>query len=289
MAARLHPDRVQAARQSLQHLVSAAPWSDEAVLAAVVRQALPAMTRTQPVVAWIVDDTGIPKKGKHSVGVTRQYCGQLGKQDNCQVAVTLSLATWEASLPVAYRLYLPREWAEDRARRRRAGVPEEIEFQTKPEIALDQIARALDSGLPCGVVLADAGYGSDTRFRERLAEMGLQYGVGVEGSARELVIETGRGALRRFAWREGSHRKLQSRFVAVRVRPAHRDYWRAEPHEELWLLAEWPRGAEEPTQYWLANLPAETTLEELVRLAKHRWIVERDYLELKQELPAGAF
>jgi hypothetical protein len=158
---------------------------------------------------------------------------QLGKQDNCQVAVTLSLATWEASLPVAWRLYLPREWAEDRVRRRRAGVPEEIEFQTKPEIALDQIARALDSGLPCGVVLADAGYGSDTRFRERLAEMGLQYGVGAEGSARELVIEMGQGALRRVAWREGSDRKLQSRFVAVRVRPAHRDYWRAEPHEEL--------------------------------------------------------
>ena len=325
IAARLHPDRVQAARQSLQHLVSTAPWSDEAVLAAVVRQLLPAMTRKQPVVAWIVDDTGIPKKGKHSVGVARQYCGQLGKQDNCQVAVTLSLATWEASLPVAWRLYLPREWAEDRARRRRAGVPEEIEFQTKPEIAMDQIARALDSGLPCGVVLADAGYGSDTRFRERLAEMGLQYVVGVQGgvsvwrpgeaplppkargrvgrppkllrrskdhrpvSARELVIEMGQGALRRVAWREGSNRKLQSRFVAVRVRPAHRDYWRAEPHEELWLLAEWPRGSAEPTKYWLANLPAETTLEELVRLARHRWIVERDYLELKQELGLGHF
>jgi SRSO17 transposase len=174
MAARLHPDRVQAVRQSLHHLVAKAPWSDEAVLAAVVRQVLPAMTRKQPVVAWIVDDTGIPKKGKHSVGVARQYCGRLGKQDNCQVAVTLSRATWEASLPVAWRLYLPREWAEDWAQRRRAGVPEEIEFQTKPEIALDQIARALDSGLPFGVVLADAGYGSDTRFRERLAEMRLQ-------------------------------------------------------------------------------------------------------------------
>jgi len=153
MSARLHPDRLQAARQSLQHLVSTAPWSDEAVRAAVVRQLLPAMTRRQPVVAWIVDDTGIPKKGKCSVGVARQYCGQLGKQENCQVAVTLSLATWEASLPVAYRLYLPREWAEDRARRRRAGV-----------------------------VLADAGYGSDTRFRERLADMGLQDVVGVQGS-----------------------------------------------------------------------------------------------------------
>lgn len=108
-------------------------------------------------------------------------------------------------------------------------------------------------------------------------------------SARELVIEMGQGALRRVAWREGSNRKLQSRSVAVRMRPAHRDCWRAEPHEELWLLAEWPRGSAEPTQYWLANLPAETTLEDLVRLAKHRWIVERDYLELKQELGLGHF
>jgi SRSO17 transposase len=132
------------------------------------------MTRQQPIVAWIVDDTGIPKKGKHSVGVARQYCGQLGKQENCQVAVTLSVATWEASLPVAFRLYLPREWAENRARRERAGVPEEVEFETKPEIALDEIRQALEAGLPCGVVLADAGYGADTRFREQLMGLGLQ-------------------------------------------------------------------------------------------------------------------
>jgi SRSO17 transposase len=238
-------------------------------------------------------------------------------QDVLLKAIAKKMTWWEAAEIIGVT---------DRTmRRRRAGVPKEIEFQTKPEIAMDQIARALDSGLPCGVVLADAGYGSDTRFRERLAEMGLQYVVGVQGgvsvwrpgeaplppkargrrgrppkllrrskhhrpvSARELVIGMGQGALRRVAWREGSNRKLQSRFVAVRVRPAHRDYWRAEPHEELWLVAEWPRGSAEPTKYWLANLPAETTLEELVRLAKHRWIVERDYLELKQELGLGHF
>lgn len=325
MAARLHPDRVQAARQSLHHLVAKAPWSDEAVLAAVRAQVLPAMTRKQPIVAWIVDDTGIPKKGRHSVGVARQYCGPLGKQENCQVAVSLSVATWEASLPVAWRLYLPKEWAEDRARRRRAGVPEEVAFQTKPEIALDQIRQALAAGLPGGVVLADAGYGADTRFREQLGELGLQYVVGVPGNvslwrpgqqplpprrrgkvgrppkrlrrsrhhrpvaARELVWELGQKALRKVAWREGSQRRLVSRFVAVRVRPAHRDYWRAAPHQELWLLAEWPKGAAEPTKYWLSNLPAETKLQELVRLAKHRGIVERDYLELKQELGLGHF
>ncbi|MGQ9635856.1 MAG: IS701 family transposase, partial [Bryobacteraceae bacterium] len=258
MAARLHPDRVQAARQSMHHLVAKAPWSDTSLLAAVQRQVLPAMTRRQPIVAWIVDDTGIPKKGRHSVGVARQYCGQLGKQDNCQVAVTLSVATWEASLPVAYRLYLPREWAEDRSRRRKAGVPEEVEFQTKPQIALSQIRAALDSGLPCGVVLADAGYGADTRFREQLGELGLQYVVGVQASvsvwrpgeeplpakprgklgrppkllrrtknllpvsARELVLACGERACRTVSWREGSHRRLKSRFLALRVRPAHR-------------------------------------------------------------------
>jgi len=325
MAARLRPDRVQATRQSLHHFVAQSPWSDEAVLAAVRRQVLPAIQRRGPVVAWIVDDTGIPKKGKHSVGVARQYCGQLGKQDNCQVAVSLSVATWEASLPVAWRLYLPKEWAEDRARRQRAGVPEEVGFQTKPEIAVGMIGKALEEGVPAGVVLADAAYGSDTRFRQALEELGLRYVVGVQGSvslwrpgeaplepkpwsgrgrptkllrrtpqhkpltAREYVTSLGEGVLKRVAWREGTARRLVSRFVAVRVRPAHRDYWRSEPHAELWLLAEWPRGAAEPTKYWLSNLPADTRLQELVRLAKHRWLVERDYLELKQELGLGHF
>ncbi len=325
MAARLRPDRVQATRQSLHHFVAQSPWSDEALLAAVRRQVLPAIQRRGPVVAWIVDDTGIPKKGRHSVGVARQYCGQLGKQENCQVAVSLSVATWEASLPVAWRLYLPKEWAEDRPRRQRAGVPEEVGFQTKPEIAVGMIGKALEEGVPVGVVLADAGYGSDTRFRESLEELGLRYVVGVQGSvsvwragegplepkpwsgrgrptkllrrtpqhkpltAREYVTSLGEGVLKRVAWPEGTARRLVSRFVAMRVRPAHRDYWRSEPHAELWLLAEWPQGSAEPTKYWLSNLPADTSLQELVRLAKHRWLVERDYLELKQELGLGHF
>ena len=150
MAAGLHPERVQAARQSLHHRVAKAPWSDEAVLAAVRAQVLPARRRRQPVVAWIVDETAIPKKGRHSVGVARQYCGQLGKPENGQVAVTLSVASWQVSLPVAWRLYLVREWAEDRARRKKAGVPEEVKFQTKPEMARDQIRPALASDLSRG-------------------------------------------------------------------------------------------------------------------------------------------
>ncbi len=155
MAAVTAPARVAAQHQSLLHFVANAPWSDAAVLAKVREIVLPALERNGPIEAWIIDDTGFPKKGRHSVGVARQYCGQLGKQDNCQVAVTLSLANHAASLPVAYRLYLPQDWAEDPARRKKTGVPEGITFQTKPEIGLDQIRAALAAGLPPAVVLMD--------------------------------------------------------------------------------------------------------------------------------------
>ena len=168
MAARLAPESVQPMRQSLHHLVAKAPWSDEALLEQVCKEVLPAMQEHGPVVAWIVDDTGFPKKGKHSVGVTRQYCGQVGKQENCRVAVSLSAATWNASLPIGYRLYLPKEWTEDAQRREKAEVPEEIEFQTKPEIALEQIRAMVATDVVRGVVLADAAYGINTEFRDGL-------------------------------------------------------------------------------------------------------------------------
>src|SRR5688500_9899909 len=162
IAARVRPEQVSAAHQSLHHLVAKASWSDEALLAAVRAQVLPALG---PVTAWIVDDTGLPKRGKHSVGVARQYCGELGKQDNCQVAVSLSVANEQASLPIAYRLYLPRAWADDPVLRHKAGVPEAVTFETKPEIALAQIRDALRQGVSPGVVLADAGYGADMDFQ----------------------------------------------------------------------------------------------------------------------------
>lgn len=165
MAARTAPARTSAQHQKLLHFVGVTAWSDDKVLAKVAEMVLPAIERHGPIEAWIVDDTGFPKKGSHSVGVTRQWCGQLGKQDNCQVAVSLSLANRHASLPVAYRLYVPREWAEDRVRRTKAGIPEEIGFRTKPEIALEQIRAACDAGLPRGVVLMDAGYGNHTVLR----------------------------------------------------------------------------------------------------------------------------
>jgi SRSO17 transposase len=167
MAARVEPGRVQAAHQSLHHLIAKADWSDAAVLAVVRSRVLPAIEQHGPIQTWIIDDTSFPKKGTHSVGVARQYCGQLGKQDNCQVAVSLSVANEQASLPVAYRLYLPQAWADDANRRAKAGVPEDLRFATKPRIALGQIRAAQAAGIPPGVVLADAGYGVDTGLPRR--------------------------------------------------------------------------------------------------------------------------
>ena len=325
MAARLEPGSVQATRQSLHHLVAKAPWSDETLLEHVRKQVLPAMRKHGPVVAWIVDDTGFPKKGTHSVGVARQYCGQVGKQDNCRVAVSLSVATWNASLPVGYRLYLPKEWAGDAERREETEVPKEVRFQTKPEIALDQIRATLAAKVDRGVVLADAAYGINTEFRDGLTDLELQYVVGVQStmtvwgpgqqplpakprgrmgrpprllrrsnqhqpvSVKQLAMSLPSTAFREVTWREAGERKLRSRFAAVRVRAAHRDYEKAEPHAEEWLLIEWPRGEAEPTKYWVSTLPPTTKLKALIKIAKQRWIIERDYEELKQELGLGHF
>jgi SRSO17 transposase len=325
MAARVDPFRVGAAHQSLHHFVAKAGWDDAALLAAARAYALPALLEQGPVRAWIVDDTGLPKKGKLSVGVARQYCGQLGKRDNCQVAVTLSVATEQASLPIAYRLYLPEAWAGDPARRAMAGVPEEVEFRTKPAIALDQIGQALADGVPPGVVVTDAGYGNDTDFRDGVTGLGLAYVAGIQGTtslwppgagplpaasrsgrgrppkrlrrdpehqplaAETLAAGLPAGAWKVVTWREGTAGSLASRFAAVRVRPAHDDFRLSEPRAEEWLLAEWPEGESEPTKYWLSTLPEASTLEELVATAKLRWRIERDFEELKQELGLGHF
>src|SRR5471030_2095607 len=191
MAAVTAPARVAAQHQSLLHFVGNAPWSDERVLAKVRELVLPSIERHGPVEAWIIDDTGFPKKGRHSVGVARQYCGQLGKQDNCQVAVTLSIANHHASLPVAYRLYLPEDWAADGERRRKTGVPEEIDFKTKPEIALEQLRWACEAGIARGVVLMDAGYGCNTNLRTGISALALCYVAGVLSQTSVWVSGTG--------------------------------------------------------------------------------------------------
>ena len=156
-------------------MVANAPWSDEALLERVRHFVLPVMKRNRSVVAWIVEDTGFVKKGTHSVGVVRQYCGQVGKQENCRVAVSLSVATEQASLPIAWRLYLPEIWAQDRKRRKEAGIPREVTFATKPTIALQQIRKAVEEEVIPAPVLADAAYVNDSQFREGLTELGLEY------------------------------------------------------------------------------------------------------------------
>ena len=198
IAARIEPRRVQGAHQSLHHFVANADWSQEDLLRRVRALVLPAIEKSGQINAWIVDDTGFPKKGVHSVGVARQYCGQLGKQDNCQVAVSLSVANEHASLPIAFRLYLPEDWAVDPVRRAKAGVPEDVVFKTKPQIALDQIKAARAEGVPEGVVLADAGYGINTAFRTALTRMGLTYVVGIQSSAQ--LWPPGSGPLPPKAW-----------------------------------------------------------------------------------------
>ncbi len=325
MAARMQPARVQAAHQSLHHFVAKSEWSDDAVLAAVRAHLLPIIERRGRIRALIIDDTGIPKKGKHSVGVARQYCGQLGKQENCQVAVSLSAANDHASLPIAYRLYLPHEWADDPDRRAEAGVPDDVVFQTKPQIALDQLRAALAAGIDAEVALLDAGYGNDTDLRDSITEMGLPYVAGIQSStslwppgveplppkqwsgrgrptssirrdsqhqpisAKQMALGLPKRAWRRVTWREGTNTKLASRFAAVRVRPAHRDYHRSTPRPEEWCLIEWPADEPEPTKYFLSTLPATISLRELVNTAKLRWRIERDYQDLKQELGLGHY
>ena len=182
LAARLAPDDVRRVHQSLHHFIANAPWSDAALLETVRHWVLPMMKQNGPMVAWIVDDTGFPKKGAHSVGVVRQYCGQVGKQENCRVAVSLSLSTEQASLPIAWRLYLPEIWSQDRKRRKKTGIPREVTFATKPAIALQQIRKAVEEEVTTAPVLADAAYGNDSQFREGLTELGLEYVVGVQKS-----------------------------------------------------------------------------------------------------------
>lgn len=324
MAARIDPLHAGARHQALHHFVAKSEWSDSAILAGVRDWVVPVLGLDSGCY-WIIDDTGFPKKGKHSVGVARQYCGQLGKQDNCQVAVSLSLASVRGSLPIAHQLYLPKDWAGDAERRKKGGVPEDIVFATKPEIALEQMRLAIAAGVPRGVVLADAGYGDETAFRDGITELGMLYAVGIRpattvwapGTAplppkpwsghgtrptklrrepgnepvavKALSLTWPAKAWRTVTWREGSNSGLSSRFARVRVRPAHRDYLRLEMRPEEWLLVEWPEGEAEPTKYFLSTAPAWATLEQLVFVTKMRWRIERDYQDLKQDFGLGHY
>jgi SRSO17 transposase len=320
MAAKLDPRHVSRAHQSMHHFVSTAPWRDTALLAVARDYALAQLERHAPVGAWVVDDTDLPKKGSHSVGVAWQYCGVLGKQANCQVAVSISLVNKTMSVPAAWRLYLPEKWAQDSERRAKAGVPLEVAFQEKWRIALEEIDRLCAEDLPPAPVVADAGYGDTTEFRDGLTERGFSYALGIKGetsvwppgtrplppppyggrgrpatrlrrdaehqpvSAQTLADRLPKTTWKTLRWREGTKGMMLSRFAAVRVRAAHRDGLRSEARPVEWLLIEWPVGEKEPTKYWLSSVPEEVELSELVSLAKIRWRIERDFQELKDEL-----
>ena len=304
IAAATAPGQTSAQHQSLLHFLAKGEWSDAAMLAKVRELVLPQIERHGTIEAWIVDDTGFPKYGSHSVGVSHQYCGQVGKQTNCQIAVSLSLANHHASIPVAYQLYVPESWTKDAERRKKAGIPEEIEFTTKPKMALRQIEWAVEAGLPRGVVLMDAGYGHDLSFRKRLTELDLTYSVGIRGKtlvvatppkapkaepmlAEDLAKTLPKRGWRAITWREGTNAPLESRFQRVRVRTAGEGAADAEPEE--WLLIEWPEGEKEPTKFWLSTLPKTMPLDRMVDITMMRWRIERDYQELKQEVGLGDF
>ena len=326
MAGRLVDDEseIQAMRQRLQQCVTVSTWSDAEVWKRLARKGDAELPEVE---AWVVDDTGFPKKGTHSVAVQRQYSGTLGRKDNCQVAVSLHLASERGSLCMGVRLYLPESWTSDRDRCKKAGVPDDVVFRTKWQLSLAQIDAALERGITPRVVLADPGYGDVTEYRDGLVERKLDYVVGVMGtlvvwapgtgpiappktrppgqrgrfptrwktgkdkpmSVLALTIARGRAACRTVQWREGSRGRQGSRFGAVRVRTAHRHTQGDPPGAEQWLMYEWPADKKEPTKFWFSTLPANTSLKQLVRLAKLRWRVERDYQEMKQEIGLDHF
>lgn len=308
MAARAcgRPKETEACHQRLGHFITNSEWSDRAVRRFGARYAIAAMTERDVIENWIVDDTGFIKQGKHSVGVQRQYTGTAGKITNCQVGVSLVVASRSDHLPVDFELYLPESWTEDAARRKEARIPEDVSFKTKPELALAMMDRALEDGLPTGVVLADEGYGNSSAWRQALRERGLDYavavsastkvclrdragGVGPGRSVREVADELGTRRFRQTTWREGTRGVLHARFAVKRVVMAHDDGQPVAQREEVWLLMEWRDGDTRAEHFHLATLPKGTSRKKLVRIVKERWRTERAYQDLKGELGLDHF
>jgi SRSO17 transposase len=291
------PDRTHAVHERLIHFLAASPWQDEPVRQYAANYAVQAMQTQGPIRTWILDDTGFIKQGVYSPGVQRQYTGSAGKTTNCQIGVSLVLATEHAHVATDFRLYLPESWTEDRERCRRAHIPDDIGYEPKWALALDMIEGAVRQGLPKGVVLADADYGTKTVFRDMLSALGLQYAVGVQGagklrmigadgalSERMTIEEAGRSLqwkLRKVTWREGTKTTLHSRFARVRVVVDRDDGHAREPE---WLLVEWPKGESGPTKFVLSTLPENISCKQMVRTVKSRWRIERSYEDLKGEL-----
>ena len=309
--------------QSMQQFLADSPWDPGLVVRAVAERVAPRID----VEAWVLDDTGFPKDGKDSPGVKRQYSGTLGKTGNCQIGVSVHAVGAKGTVPLGWALYLPEEWCKDPERRKKAKIPQDVVFKTKPQLAVELTVRAAGWKVKHAPVLGDCAYGNTTELRDKLHDADLQYvlsvtpettvfapdtvfevpsSAGKDGRRflrprpdREqepigaLIARLGERQLRTVTFRDGPDgRPVKSRFMFLRVRAAH--HWRPSvgrwasggesPPREEWLIAEWPKGKPEPTDYWLANLSATTKPARLARLARLRWKIELDYRQLKGEL-----
>lgn len=298
---------IDALHQRLGHFITDSKWSDHAVRRTAARYAIDEMVKQGPVEAWIIDDTGFLKQGKHSVGVKRQYTGSAGKVANCQIGVSLSVSTRTEHVATDFELYLPKEWAEDPERRKEARIPEEVRFATKPELALRMLGRAQADGVPKGPVLADEGYGNNGAFRAGVRALGLHYAVGINSTTtvwvvdrkgglglvkwtpKEIAKALGKKRFRRTTWREGTNERLSAKFAARRVVVGHDDGRPPSEREEQWLLMEWRDGEVEPAHFYLLTLPKETSRKRMVRVVKERYRTERAYEDLKNELGLDHF
>lgn len=292
------PEQVDAIHQRVLHFLGGASWDDAALRGHATRYGLEAMTARGRVRYWILDDTSFLKQGVYSVGVQRQYAGSVGKVANCQVGVSLCIATAQAHLPVDFELYLPRSWTDDPERRHHAKIPDSLSFKTKPQLALDMLRRAKANGTAPGTVLADSAFGDSSEFRAGVRALKLAYAVGIHGptlvrcvdqwgpsppvSAKALALRMGRKAFRRLTWREGTKGRLESRFAFKRVGVHSQD--EDEAQLEQWLIIEWPKDATEPVHYFLCTLNHRATRKYLVRVIKERYRTEQMYAELKGEL-----
>jgi SRSO17 transposase len=301
------PTRARGAHDKVLHFLGQAAWDDRAVRRVAARYALAAMSEREPVTTWIIDDTGFLKQGSHSVGVQRQYTGSAGKIANCQVGVSLSVATRTEHLPIDFELYLPTTWTDDPERRTKAKIPENLQFQTKIDLALGMMERAVRDGIAGDILLADSGYGESHAFRDAVRLLGFDYAVGIHGptqvwlldtqerrrgvaiGVQELGVQLGPRAFRRVTWREGTGGKLSSRFCFRRVKTAQDDGLTPAAKEPVWLMMEWLDGESKPTKFILTTLPRRMSKKQIVRVAKERWRTERVYEELKGELGLDHF
>ena len=299
--------KVDAVHQQLLHFVSVSAWDDRAVRREAARYALDVMTEREPVQIWAVDDTGFLKQGKHSVGVQRQYTGSAGKTANCQIGVSLTVCTLTEQLPIDFELYLPRSWTEDPARRAEAKIPSAVVFKTKPELALEMLKRAVEDGVPQGVVVIDSGYGDNGPFRAGVRKMGLCYAAEVHApttvldvdghgqgrtrpvSVRTLAEQLPRRRFRKVVWRDGTKKPLAADFARVRVVVGHDDGTDVAEREQVWLLIERPFDPSEPMRYYLLTLPKNLSMQQLVHFVKQRWRTERMYEDVKGELGLDHF